>query len=172
MIVRSTAKALVVSEGRLLLIRLRDRLNGEHYTLPGGGQNPLETLGEALVRECLEETGYAVRPIRLAALFETIVEDEEFGRIHPEHVHALHHAFLCELDRGARLEPTEPDTGQTGVEWVSLEALAGIRLFPGILKERLGEALAGGALAYLGCERIRSRANPERMEASTDGLPR
>ena len=77
--VRSCAKAIVVHDGRLLLNRCRDEANGAYHALPGGGQNPGETLEEAVVRECREETGYQVCPVRFAALFEEIIDDKEFS---------------------------------------------------------------------------------------------
>ena len=75
MSIRSTAKAIVVDHGRVLLNLCRDQWNGEYYTLPGGGQETYETIAQALVRECREETGYTVRPVRFAALCEEICDD-------------------------------------------------------------------------------------------------
>lgn len=68
--IRSAAKAVVVDREKILLNRCHDEENGDCYTLPGGGQHPYETLAEALVRECLGETGYSVVPIRFAALYK------------------------------------------------------------------------------------------------------
>ena len=55
MSIRSTAKAIVVDHGRVLLNLCQDQWNGEYYTLPGGGQETYETIAQALVRECREE---------------------------------------------------------------------------------------------------------------------
>ena len=63
--IRSTAKAIIVQNGKILLNKCVDEKNGDYYTLPGGGQNTFESLSETLVRECLEETGYSVSPIKL-----------------------------------------------------------------------------------------------------------
>ena len=60
--IRSTAKAIVLHEGRVLLNHAADAYRGDFYALPGGGQHRFETLEDAVVRECLEETGCRVRP--------------------------------------------------------------------------------------------------------------
>ena len=58
-LIRSTAKAIILHEGRILLNRCADSRNGIYYALPGGGQNQFEPLEDAVVRECLEETATA-----------------------------------------------------------------------------------------------------------------
>ena len=36
-----------------------------------------ETMEQAVIRECLEETGYSVLPMRFVGLYEEITEDED-----------------------------------------------------------------------------------------------
>ena len=57
MAIRNTAKALLVSNGRILVNRCVTQEGGVYYDLPGGGQHMLETMEEAVIREVLEETG-------------------------------------------------------------------------------------------------------------------
>lgn len=95
--IRSTAKAIVLHEGRVLLNRAADAYRGDFYALPGGGQHRFETLEDAVVRECLEETGYRVRPLRLAAVCEEIWRSPAFRAAHPEYAHRMLHIFLCAL---------------------------------------------------------------------------
>ena len=54
--VRSTAKAIIINKDKVLLNKCFDKHNGEYYSLPGGGQQTFETLQEAVIRECFEET--------------------------------------------------------------------------------------------------------------------
>lgn len=94
-LIRSTAKAIILHEGRILLNRCADSRNGTYYALPGGGQNQFEPLEDAVVRECLEETGYRVHPVRMAAVCEEIWNDAERRQKYPEYAHRMLHIFLC-----------------------------------------------------------------------------
>ncbi len=125
MSIRSTAKAIVVDRGRVLLNLCQDQWNGEYYTLPGGGQETYETIAQALVRECREETGYTVRPIRFAALYEEICDDPLMREQYPTYAHKMLHIFLCELASSERQEPTEVDDFQLSCQWVGDGAAGG-----------------------------------------------
>jgi 8-oxo-dGTP diphosphatase len=83
--------AVVVLDGRVLLIkRGKEPLKG-CWTLPGGTVELGETLEEAVVRELQEETGLLVAPREMLAVFDRI--QRESGRI------AYHYVivdYLCE----------------------------------------------------------------------------
>jgi mutator protein MutT len=71
--------AVLVHEGRVLLIqRGKDPLRGR-WVVPGGTVEAGETLEEALVREVQEETGLQVRPRELVTVFDRI--EREAGRV-------------------------------------------------------------------------------------------
>ena len=72
--IRSSAKALIVKDGKLLVIHCQ-RGGKEYDTLPGGGQEFQESLEQTVVRECLEEAGLSVRVKNLAAVQEEITTD-------------------------------------------------------------------------------------------------
>ena len=152
--IRSTAKAIIVHDGKVLLNKCSDKVNGDYYALPGGGQHQYETLTEALVRECLEETGYAVRPVRFAALCEEICMHEGFRQKYPDYAHKMYHIFLCELESEAAIAPTEADSMQVGFEWIDLGALGGIRLLPKLLGEKVVQVIDGEAPTFLGSEHL------------------
>lgn len=152
--IRSTAKAVILHEDKILLNRCKDERNGDYYTLPGGGQNMYESLGEAVVRECREETGYMVIPIRFAALFEEICDDMDFRARRPEYAHKMLHIFVCRLAAEKRGDPTEIDDAQKGCEWVDVARLGSIRLLPTAVGEALGEIIRGGPTRYLGASHI------------------
>lgn len=66
-VIRPTAFGLVLREGLLACVRV-DRGEGSYFDLPGGAVDGDETEEQALVREFVEETGMAVRPVsRIAA---------------------------------------------------------------------------------------------------------
>lgn len=75
MSIRSTVKALLVENGRLLLNQCRTADGQTYYDLPGGGQHLYETMEEAVAREVLEETGIPVEVELFAGLVEEITTD-------------------------------------------------------------------------------------------------
>jgi mutator protein MutT len=65
--------AVLIHEGRVLLIRRgKEPLRGR-WVVPGGTVELGETLEEALVREIEEETGLLVRPREVVAVFDRIL---------------------------------------------------------------------------------------------------
>jgi ADP-ribose pyrophosphatase YjhB (NUDIX family) len=128
--IRNSAKAVIVHDGKILLNKCCDKNNGDYYALPGGGQQPYETLHEAVMRECLEETGYTVTPLRLAAVHEGIITDERFREKHPEYAHKLFLIFACALASEKAVTPTEKDSTQLDSEWVEISALLNIKILP------------------------------------------
>jgi 8-oxo-dGTP pyrophosphatase MutT (NUDIX family) len=57
MSIRSAAKAVIISDGKILLNKGSHPLLGAYYDLPGGGQHQYEPMEDTLKRECMEETG-------------------------------------------------------------------------------------------------------------------
>lgn len=155
MSIRSTAKAVIINDGKILLNKCNDKNNGDYYALPGGGQKKYETLYEAIIRECKEETGYEVKPLRLLGVCEVICLDEEIREKYSDYAHKMYHIFLCELIDGIFEIPTEQDSMQIGIEWVDINALDNTRLFPSNFGERVMDVLNSVAPTFLGSERIR-----------------
>ena len=154
MSIRSTAKALLVNDGKLLLNRCNDKKNGDYYSLPGGGQQQYETLHDALIRECLEETGYRVKPLRLAAVSEEICTNEKFRAKYSQYAHKVFHVFYCELVNDIEEIPTETDTDQEESVWIPLNELSALRILPKVLGDSMREVLNGTAPLFLGSELI------------------
>ncbi|WP_328464029.1 NUDIX hydrolase [Actinoplanes sp. NBC_00393] len=86
---RRRAAAVIVRDGRVLMVHERSRRSGggEWWTLPGGGLRPGETAEEALRREVFEETGLVVSdaqyvlempyPSGMTSVFAVTVADGE-----------------------------------------------------------------------------------------------
>lgn len=143
--IRCSSKALIHRDGKILLNRCADEVYGDYYSLPGGGQHTGETMHETLVRECLEETGYTVKPVRFAALCEAIS---------PNTVHKMYHIFVCEITDTERKTPTETDELQVSTDWVALEDLPNIRMTPHVLRDRVRDIVNGAGGLFLGSEYI------------------
>lgn len=98
------AAALIVDDGRVLLVR---RVNEPHrglWTLPAGFVDGGEDPAEAAARECLEETGLRVRVTR--------VFDIVSGREHPRGADFVI-VYLAEVLGG----DMKPDDDADAVEW-------------------------------------------------------
>ena len=148
--VRSTVKALILHEGKVLLNRCRDANNGEYYSLPGGGQKQYETLAEAIRRECLEETGYSVEPVRFSALLEEICLDPYIRANYPQYAHKMLHIFLCRLTAAERVEPTETDESQIAAEWMRVQDVPSLNLLPTQVCEAFARLISEETPIFLG----------------------
>ena len=152
--IRSAAKAIIIKGDKILLNECKDIKNGDYYSLPGGGQQKYETLYEAVVRECLEETGYTVIPIRFAALCEEICMDTEIREIYPEYAHKMYHIFICELENKEVKAPTEKDCMQLDSKWIEMDVLQSVRILPKLVGSNILGIINGTVSAFLGSEHI------------------
>jgi len=154
MSIRSTAKAIIIKDKKILLNKCKDMKNGDYYSLPGGGQQQYETLHEAVVRECLEETGYTIHPVKFAGLCEEICMDAKFREKYPDYAHKVYHVFICELENEEKKEPTEKDSMQMGCEWIDITALHSVTILPEAIGSNILRIIDGTASAFLGSEHI------------------
>ena len=156
MSIRSSVKALIIVNNKILLIKNNSNRIGDFYCLPGGGQHKYETLIEAVIRECKEETGYDVNPLKLISLCEEICLDEEIRKKDSDYAHKIYHIFLCELVNDKAEFPTEKDSGQICSEWIDIDALNNIRLLPKCLEEQMINVSNGIAPIFLGSDFTKS----------------
>ncbi|MCL6662805.1 NUDIX domain-containing protein [Paenibacillus polymyxa] len=135
--IRNSAKAVIVQNGQLLVIRLEDQY-GTAYVFPGGGQEKGEELKDAVARECLEEIGQAVNVGELLHIREYIGKNHEFAEWDAD-IHQVEFYFACSLidPEATVFEGSNPDDHQVAVEWIALEELSQIRLYPKTIGELL-----------------------------------
>ena len=152
--IRSTAKAVILNDNKILLNKCYDDNNGEYFSLPGGGQNQYETMHHAIVRECLEETGYTVKPVRFGALCEEICDDINIRELRPDYAHKMLHIFVCELTDIVVKTPTETDNMQIGIGWIEIDNLSNIRLLPKAVGENILNIINSSEPLFLGSEHI------------------
>jgi ADP-ribose pyrophosphatase YjhB (NUDIX family) len=150
MAIRNATKAIIIRDGKVLLNKCKG-YNGEiYYDMPGGGQQQYETMEEAVVRECLEETGYLVRVIRFAALAEEIHDNMELREKFYDYSHRVHHIFVVEFVDGILHKPTEIDFQQEECQWIDIDDIPLINLRPKQVKENFTKIISSVTPLYLG----------------------
>lgn len=135
-VIDNSAKAVIVDQERLLLIRNQDSSDmglGTWYALPGGRQRYGETLEEALRRECREELGAAVEVGRLLLVREYIHARHRLRGTGRDQ-HKVEFMFACRLFSSLS-DGIAVDRDQTGWEWVSFADLSAKTVFPTRLAE-------------------------------------
>ena len=146
--IRNAARAVIIRNEQLLLLRKEGGGKPERYALPGGGQDTGETLQQALVRECQEEIGTTVSVGKLLFVADFFKQRDSSP---PSTRHVLELMFQCSVP-GDYMPSSghHPDKHQTGVVWMPLDDLERIQLFPASLGRHVMNALQGGIHPYLG----------------------
>ncbi len=104
--------AVFDGDGRILLVR--EAADEGRWSLPGGWVDVNQTPAESVVREVWEESGYRVRPTKLAAVWDKARQGHPPG---PFSVLKLY--FICALEGGAARTSLET----TEVAWFGEHAL-------------------------------------------------
>ena len=143
--IRISAKALVIRDGKMLAVKVRDEF-GAFYIMPGGGQRPGETLPAAAEREVGEETGLRVKAERLVFAVEGAEGEPD---------HRVDLVFLCRLLPEKAEGERKDDRNQVGIEWLSLETLNRSPLYPSRLRRAIMDISQGkDPPVYLGNENM------------------
>jgi 8-oxo-dGTP diphosphatase len=112
--------AVIVSDGRALLVRrATEPLKGE-WSVPGGMLELGEKLRDGAAREVLEETGLQVEAGEVLDVFDSIFTDGD-GRTQ---YHYVLIDFLCRVIAGEAIAGSDV----TEVFWVTESELAGLQL--------------------------------------------
>ena len=150
--IRNSAKALIIKDGKMAAIKIRDA-GEEWYIMPGGGQESEETLREAVCREVLEELGIAVECRDLLFVVEGV---------HGEGFHRVDLVFYCEFIDDIPDAVPHSDTNQVGIEWLDISELNLKPLYPSRLRRQIMNFYEGKPYrVYLGNEEV---GEPECVE--------
>lgn len=109
-------------DGKLLVIHKSKGPYTGRYDLPGGRLEAGEALLDGLVRECMEETGLAVRAERNLGTFDFFVRYQEDDFTHMHHLAALYQVTLAGAQAPAAIAAFA-DQDSRGMEWVDLQAV-------------------------------------------------
>jgi mutator protein MutT len=112
--------AVIVEDGRVLLVRRGTEPLKGHWSVPGGLVELGEGLLDAVVREVREETGLVVAPVELIELLDRIHRETDRVRYH--YVIA---DYLCRVTGGKLLAASDADAVRwvERAEWNSRSAL-------------------------------------------------
>lgn len=105
--------AVIVDEGRVLLVRRGTEPLKGRWSLPGGLLELGEGLLEAVVREVREETGLIVEPLELVELLDRIHRQKEGGSERVQY-HYVIADYLCRVTGGV----LQADSDADAVRWV------------------------------------------------------
>jgi ADP-ribose pyrophosphatase YjhB (NUDIX family) len=141
--IRVAARALIIEEGRLLVMNYEDEHGGWCVT-PGGGIRKQETLGEGLRREVHEELGIWVSPGDIVYVRELLGRTAEVmhGGI-TEDTHQLEIFFRCKREGELKVGHAQ-DNFCTGYDWAPISELKQRNFFPNALAGRLADDVASG----------------------------
>ncbi len=141
--IRNSAKALVIKDGRMLAVKIKDN-DEEWYILPGGGQESEELLPEAVCREVAEETGIQVTADELVFVIEGV---------HGEPFHRVDLVFLCGYLGESPDAVSHKDQNQAGFDWLDIQTLNRSKLYPSKLRRQIMNLYEGKPYkVYLGNE--------------------
>jgi len=150
--IRTSAKAVVIKDDKLLAIKLNDG-GEEFYILPGGGQDSEEQLPQTVEREVREEAGIDVKCHDLLFVIEGV---------HGEDFHRIDLVFACEYVGKSENAELHGDNNQIGFEWLDMSALNQLPLYPSKLRRSIMNYHKGKEyFKYLGNEEV---GDPECLE--------
>ena len=126
---RQRAAAIIIRQGKLLLIRRWNAQRGNYFIFPGGGVEEGETPEATVVRELMEEGGV------------TITVDRHFAKSFVSEIYEDQTFLLAQLDNDQ--EPVwqeiykQSETDTYTFEWLETELLGDSNVLPHEIRDQL-----------------------------------
>lgn len=114
--------SVVFSGEDILLVRRGNEPSKGMWGLPGGVVELGEIVKDAVAREVEEETGILIQPMRLLAVFDSIVRDDA-GRVR-------YHYVLCEYLCEAVGGELRASSDVSNARWVPIKELGSLEMNP------------------------------------------
>jgi 8-oxo-dGTP diphosphatase len=133
MYIKNSARAIIINnKNQILCLKMKGQ-DESFYTFPGGGQEPGESLVEALYRVCKEELGVEIVIHDLGFVMDYIGKSGK-----DPNQHLVFFMFFCTLKDGS--EPSlgsNPDEIQAGWEWLDLSRIDEYNIRPKIMPKMI-----------------------------------
>jgi len=146
--IRNAARALIIRNNHILLLRKEYEDGQSCFSFPGGGQETGETLIQTLNRECLEEIDTEVDDsnlLHVADYFKPRGIEPLTTR------HLVEFLFECTVpDSYTPRNGHHPDKHQVAVVWKDILELTQLNLYPEILASRVNKTSKKKSHVYLG----------------------
>jgi ADP-ribose pyrophosphatase YjhB (NUDIX family) len=146
--IRNAVRAVIIRDDSILLIRKEYEDSSQRFALPGGAQDPEETLTTALNRECREEinTDVSIHSLlHVADWFKPRDTDPPSTR------HLVEFLFACDVGKSYTPQNGHhPDKHQVEVVWIELDKLNDVPLWPPSLAVILPRIQQENSAVYLG----------------------
>ncbi|MCE5323184.1 NUDIX hydrolase [bacterium] len=120
---KPAVSALIIKDGRVLLIKRGCEPNKNLWSLPGGSIEPGETLRQAAAREAFEETSLVVDVGDVVGVHEVISKDNET---------LLYHYVIITFRANVISGEIAPSDDAADAKWVSLDHVHEYPLTPGL----------------------------------------
>jgi mutator protein MutT len=127
--------AVVLHQGRVLLVRRGAQPSAGKWSLPGGLVDVGETTVDAIRREVEEECGIKIRVLDVAGVVDRIVRDAD-GRVR-------YHYVLVDYLAGAESDAVAAGSDAADCRWVEVERVGELEVTEGLL-DMLHRAVALG----------------------------
>lgn len=124
----SGSAAVVIAEGKLLMVRAKD---SAACSIPSGGIEQNETPEAACIREVWEETGYHVKVENVIFIKKAVIENYDVTTYY----------FMCTYI-GGTMQIQDPDETIEEIDWKTISQLRTIELLYPEDEEMLDELLS------------------------------